>query len=168
MDWMEQLKKTCLNKGYDLVQDKGTLVIICPDEPEESFKNSLKTLVTVPLEFRVAPSVGTQMALLRLVELLGGQMEVKNHHLNLNCHNDAPDESLWDNLSELLSKDVYFKSWSVTVKGKDVMTHDRNVAKECQTQHNLRDLPFSNDDILNLRISLNACNSVEEFIKEIS
>lgn len=168
MDWMEQLKKTCLNKGYDLVNDKGTLIIICPEEPEPSFKKSLKTLATVPLEFRVAPSVGTQMALQRLLELLGGKIEVKDHHLNLDCHNDAPDENLWNNLSDLLSKDVYFKSWTVTVKGKDIIVYDKTVANECLTQHNLRPTPFSNDDILNLRISLNTCNSVDEFLKEIA
>lgn len=167
MEWIEKLQQACLDKGYDVVSQSGNLIVFCPEPPERLFVEAMTELATVPIKFLVAPSLKSQVAFQHLVQTLGGELKVNDHQLVFECQNEPPDEELWNRVSDLLLKDKYFRSWKITVKGNDVLTFDRKVASECHTQHSFRDRSFSKDEILNLKIALNACDTVDAFLKSL-
>lgn len=167
MEWIDKLQQACLDKGYDVVSQTGTLVVFCPEEPDKTFMEAMEHLSELPIKFLVAPSLKSQVAFHHLVQTLGGELKVNDHQLVFDCQNEPPDEELWSRVSDLLIKDKYFRSWKITVKGTDVLTYDRKVASECQTQHSFRDRSFSKDEILNLKIALNNCDTVDAFIKSL-
>jgi hypothetical protein len=167
MEWIDKLQQACLDKGYDVVAQSGTLVVFCPEQPDKVFMEAMEHLSELPIRFMVGPSLKSQTAFQYLVQTLGGELKVNNHTLMFECLNEPPDEELWTRVSDLLIKDKYFRSWKITVKGTNVLTYDRKVASECQDQHNFRDRSFSEDEILNLKIALNSCDTVDAFIKSL-
>lgn len=173
MDWKSQIVSACNEKGYELAQDTRTneLHIFCPEKPTQCFREAMERFAggNAHIVFDVAPKQSTTLGIMALVQNLRGKSKANEDigHLEIDLDLEPNDvEGLKDHVHDMLLRDKFFKSWTVTVKGNEILDYNRKVAEECEG-HNIRESIFTDDDMLNLKIALESAETVDAFLESI-
>jgi hypothetical protein len=173
MTWMDNLEGVCKKYGFEPVNTGETLIVAVPKMPEEEIQKEIKSIIPegINYTFREAPKFSTMEALRTLFANVGAitlAMMVKKHKLMISIRTESSiltdkDSDVWDFVRSYLTKDKFIEGWKVMVNEEVMSEYDQKIDKALQGRLP-REIGVSKDDILNLRIALETCQDVNEFI----
>jgi len=181
MDFREELLQRCKEKNMEPDQNGKYVTFFCARTPTDEdkrhilgplpvdfikdlvieFKEGLKQ--STDLRVRMAASKNSLMAL---------TCEPEDKRKAVHCHGsfapmmESNPEKVFEELSTIFMEDGWPDVWDIQI-GDDSRTYNRKVIQELQTHKTSRAFSFTEDDVLNLKIQLGACASVDDFINSI-
>lgn len=173
----DKFMAACKRNDVEPVVMKDMLIFLCPKEPSEDLKRCLLSYLPSPEQYVYRFMEGPKTGTIRALRTLGAQAGAEEFLVRLDGHKalieikgDSPafdvGSTFWVALEELLYGDKFFSGWTVKLNGQIRMSYDRKIAQEIASRGNRE--PILKDDILNLQITLGACESVDDFLKAIS
>jgi hypothetical protein len=94
-----------------------------------------------------------------------GGVKGRDLQYNLIGNAEAIQEGFWDQVRDVVIGDGFFESFTFTINGVTVLSYDAKIA--ALIAEHTRTTVISQDDILNLSISLGAAQTVDEFLASI-
>jgi hypothetical protein len=180
MDWENELIKICLENGIEpILGMSGERLLIVPKMPNEDLKQKIREIVPSELQYKFieGPKIMTTEGLRMILSYCGVKsafMKRENHTLNISITSDSPhlteqDSEVWPVIDKLLTTDAFIEGYEIKVNDKIMATYNRQVEKAIasRTLTIERDVCPSKDDILNLRITLENCKDVSDFINSL-
>ena len=178
MGWDIDVKKKCEQYGIEPVMIEDQLVLVCPKLPDEETQRKITEGIpnNIPFKFQEGPRVYTGMYLKMLFQSAGAtsaESEIKGHDYLITVTGDTPplteeDSKVWQLASDLIKADPFFESWKIVVNGKVMAGYDKRIVKILSEQKKPdRTAGFSKDELLNLQITLENCQDVNDFINAI-
>lgn len=176
MNWAEQLVENLKSLNAEVVRDGRRLVVTCPKEFDRQHKATL--CKSVPSDFELEFVEGMkqstthhlQQLLQRTVMMGSAQPEFTSRDLTIHINGQLREEPDWQELDEILAKDGYPEKWAVKINGQEAHSNSGQKIEALQkVADNLarRDQILTDDDVLNVRISLANVETVEDFINSI-
>jgi hypothetical protein len=178
MSWQAQLKQRCDQLSIQPIIMDNELVLICPKIPETPVKNELESIIPTGTNYRFqeGPRIETEEGLKLILKTAGAisaQVEMKGHNFTINVDSQSQyltnqDSDIWPPINGLLNADPFIESWKILVNGTIMAEHNKIIAKIISSQiRPERDRFLSHDDILNLQITLENCQDVNDFINAL-
>lgn len=177
-EWVQQLPvmvvEFCRQRNVEMIPKGDRAIFICPKMPEASVKERLRSEIPsgVQIEYVESVKVQTTMMLASLLSQSGGNLRVQSGGIEgrdlqyrLIGNAEAIQEGFWDQVREVVIGDGFFESFTFTINGVTVLHYDAKVA--ALIAEHTRTTVISQDDILNLSISLNSIQTVDEFIASL-
>jgi hypothetical protein len=169
---MDKLGKILLPKNYEagLGQNevgKTCVVIVGAEKLTSALKNAIAEIVPaeVDINFEQGPLISTSMG---LRSVLGQGFSVDGlkatRSVVIKAKGEITAEQL-DTVNEIVSRDPWPKSWEVWVNGQKVLDINRKLAEEVGKNLAAHTRSLTDDDLLNLKIELERCTTVEDFIE---
>jgi hypothetical protein len=161
------------------VSRNGKIMMICPRLPDlklqEEVSREIMSHCSLPVEWEESikyPTYDTLKTTLRMAGAGALKVGIKSPHEVLVVvsgvlrveEDDLP--AVWSTIADVLVQDGYTTALTVEYNGQVVLTKNDAVAKVLQGNP-VRDLPITKDDVLDVRILVNAAKSVDEFLKSI-
>jgi hypothetical protein len=168
MDWEKVVIKNCksINAEPTYIGDEHTLAIVCAEEPTDGFMRALRSVV--PNELNLKCLVGTKPSTQSMIQELINSIQpartskgisYKGRHLWASLDGIPADDSFWEDLSKLLRNDGFFKSWTYIIDGVEYLIDPKIVFSTVK-----RDTQFTDDDMMNLRISLENAQTIDDIL----
>ena len=180
MDWRIDLMKRCKEKNIEISQEGPMVTFFCPKEPTEADKLEIvgpipvKTLSVLNVEFVASwkPSSSTKIETISKMSGVVLSVENKMKDKTVVCRGTilpqmgGDPEKIFTEISDTIMEDGWADAWEITI-GDDCRTFNRKVI-ETLTSHNItREFSFTPDEILNLRIDLENCQTIDDFINKM-
>jgi hypothetical protein len=178
MIWQTEVKNICKQYDIDPVMIDDELVLICPKMPDKDVQKKLTEVIpsTTPYKFQEGPRLSTSTALKILFQTAGAasaDSEIKGHDIVITITGQTPplieeESPVWGIAAGILKVDPFIDSWKIKINDKVVSEYNKTVATMIANQKRPeRVTSFSNDDILNLQITLENCQDVNDFINAL-
>ncbi len=179
MQWLEDLGRLCmsLDNSMEIVQERAgaKYLLVVPRMPSQDIQEKIRSIIPseVKYEYQESPRVVTTQALkILLAEAHATSVEfhLNKHKVLLEIEGDSPmltekDSPAWRAIRNILIQDPFVEAFRVTVNGEIVTEFDPKISEAIKTTIKPeREIGFSTDDIMNLRIDLETCRDVEQFI----
>ncbi len=181
MDY-NKLISLCLQYQIEVETEGNGFTFVAPEEPSAIVKAQISSIIPedTKYEFRIGPKRSTLQAIdasLKGADFKGFMLPVARTLVIYSVNEIDEDHNAWIDLPAIIKKDGFFKCYQITfgdkvlIYGKEVKTikqhteQIKSVNKKEQKQE--RDCCFTEDDILNLRISLNQDKDASEIIKDL-
>lgn len=164
----------CQQRNVELVPQGDIAIFICPKIPESSVQERIKAEMPsgIQIQYVATIKMQTTATLAILLSQSGGNLrvdkgEVKERHLDYQLlgNAEAIPEGFWEQVRDVVIGDGFFESFTFTVNGVTVLHYDAKIA--ALIAEHTRTTVISQDDILNLSISLGAAQTVDEFLASI-
>lgn len=176
--WEDTFNRLCIENSIEPVIDGSNFILVVPKMPSEEVQQKIRELVPpqIQYQYREAPKISTTEGLRVLLLQAGAQsalVEIKEHILSITIQGDVPilteqDSHIWPVIQNLLKADQFVEGWKVTVNGTLMSQYDRKMAAALSTQVKPeRDTSILQDEITDLRITLENCQDVNDFISTI-
>jgi len=174
-DWIDkkEFREACADHqlDYKLLGD-NKITFFCSRTPDPSLKKMIVSHLPKgwKYKFQECPRQSTIDTINTLVNQIrmGMTLSESSHGLEIHLHPprdvELPQE-LIESLASLVLNDPYYDVLKIKVNTKVVYGFDRKIADLISSQSGER--PINNDDLLNLKISLETCQTVEDFINSI-
>jgi len=182
----EKLHKRCKEHRieYGEIRNEDRFIFICPEIPDEKIKIELINMIPKESKytFLTGPKRTTtetlvlmfkalnvhNLDIIKLFKDISEGVKNKDRHFTASFKESVPDDNtFWTDIGETLSKDGYYKTWTITMGNRTVTEKTMKLTAEISKSHDIRDHAILPDDILNLKISLGKKQDVFDFIKEI-
>jgi hypothetical protein len=166
--------QTFRGKASELEGDPSRmgLIIVGPEIPNAPIIQELLQLVpsNIDVVFVAAlkRSTAMELSILMAQNSIVPFIRMTGRHLIVDAQNpnvpEAHDE-IWTRFQELLKKDGFPVSWEIQLNNGQKIIYDVKIAKETETQHNIRGTSIGKDDQTDLHIMLEASQSVDQFLE---
>lgn len=176
MDWQLKLREKCDKYQIEAMVMDNQLVFVCPKIPDTKIQDEIRSICPsgTQYKFEEGPRVGTMLVIKQIFNQVQGHadMIIKDHDLTITAKGDdlclAVDSPFTIILDKVLEADTFVESWKLIVNDQVVVKGDKTIAKIVAKQTRpQRENTFSNDDILNLQITLESCQDVNDFINSL-
>lgn len=163
----------CRERNIELVPEADRVLFICPKIPERAVQDRLRS--EIPSSIQIKWLEGLKAGTCQAIGLMLSQMglrsisgKVDNRHLDYELigNTEIQNDEIWDRVSKLLQADGFLTSWTIKVNGKVMVEYDAEIERLRSEHQGTRQTIISQDEILNLSISLNT-QSVDEFIASL-
>jgi len=176
--WQEEFLQVCKDNSIEPVPNGKELLLVVPKTPSKEIQLKLKAMIpeTYSIKYTESPRIFTTEGLRILVSQAGAttaEMEIKGHIIVLSIKSESPllteqDSGVWKALKGLLLKDQFVEGWKVTVNDMIMSEYNRKLSETLAKQTRPeRDYCPTNDDIMNLKITLENCKDVNDFINSL-
>jgi hypothetical protein len=167
------------------MRNENKIIFICPEMPDNKIKIELVSMIPKEAShlFIVGPKISTTETLVLMLKtlniqpldlmvflsILSEKAAKGDRHLLINLNVQIPDDNpLWNEIGEVIARDGFYKTWTITLGDKTITEKIMKVAAEMSEHHNIRDHAILNEDMTNLKISLGKDQDVLDFLKEIN
>jgi hypothetical protein len=181
ISWYDKTFRDKCDK-YDveaIIDGNSTLVIFCaklldegsqkdlllsvPPTQKYMFKESMKTMTAAAVVFHAARLTGLSMDPAPVFE----ESKKRPRHVILGLAGEIEkDDPAWEHIQKILEKDKYVESFEIKLNGQALIDWNRKIASELSSRKPAENA-ITEDDLLNLKISLEASQDVNDFIKQI-
>lgn len=184
MSWQQDLLKKCKEIDIEPVGEENKIILLCSNVPDSDTQKEIINMIPseqgYTCEFKESPKQSTLQQITQIMSnvmgpvamMMGGlKLSLDKKHLKVEINIELTDNlQLWEQFDELLKKDKFFESWEFVVMGKQVHSYNQLIMEKLN--QNFEDTKKFNryiqeDDILNLKISLGKCETIDEFLQEI-
>ena len=186
----EKFRNMCIQYHIDPAIVEGKLLLICPKIPSKETMEALAGMIPkdVIWEFKEGLSVMTIGAIRAALHIYGipepafefeDEGRVTIHFPMLTTEVTQPSSPLWDHIVKLLERDPFTKAWEIRVNEMMYRNSSGFILGQESHKDYLND-PKINDDRfdydrdflpkdvgMDVKILLESCGSVEEFLKNI-
>jgi hypothetical protein len=178
MSWETNFLQICNDNSFDSLLQGKEIILVVPKMPEESLQAKLKALIPegFSVEFKEGPRIITTESLRIIIQQAGAKeahLEITGHKVVVTVESNSPalteqESTVWPMISNLLKADQFITAWKILVNDTVMSEYDCNIAKAlaAQTRPERNCCP-TNDDILNLKISLENSQDVNDFINSL-
>jgi len=177
--WQVELTKKCSEMNMEARSDKLGTIIFCPKLPEGEVKDQIISLIPEENRPKVTfiegpkPTTMSQFKNFLLstgvIRDVGYEPDSQKHHIKFSIIGNGNPESEnvdWSGIPEMLSKDGYFESWEITYDGKPLLSYNRKVSLELQS-NNFREEYISKDDLTDLSILLGTEMDFDKLLEKL-
>jgi len=176
---IENIRTRLQQLKVEPISRNGKIMMICPKLPDsklqEELNREISSETSLPVEWEEGIKYTTYETLKTTLRMAGAgalKVGIKSPHEVLVVvsgelrveEDDLP--AVWNTIADVLSKDGYTTGLEITYNGQVVLTKNDAVARVLQGNP-VRDLPITKEDVLDVRILVNAAKSVDEFLKSI-
>jgi hypothetical protein len=177
LEWEQEFMNICIKNQIEPIVDAiGNYLLVVPKMPSEEIQNRLRAIIPTDIQYQYSegPRLVTTEGLKQIFSHLGVQgaaIELKDHNLILRVateNSQTMEESspIWEPVNKLVSSDPFVKNWKAIVNDKVV--YDSIIAKTMANQTRPeREVCPTKDEIMDLRITLENCEDVNDFINSI-
>jgi hypothetical protein len=166
---------TTLRGACSAVPKEGVIIFICPEKPV------MKVMKNIAMDMpenwhcqfvvQIRPSTTAELEI--LLRQSGGEAKIDYQENHICIQVKGPDvvpidDPYWDELPRILCEDKYVERWDLFINGQKMFAYNSRVAEEIKTMHKVREEGFTDDDMLNLHIMLEASHSVADFEKMLN
>jgi hypothetical protein len=166
---IQKFLSACSKHEAEASYDDNAIVLRSPyDLAEEAKAEIAGTLPEgVTLKFIAAPKSSTITDIRNLLDSVHapGEATTEPGSATIRVEGIEEDHPVWGELSNVLRKDRFFKSWKFIVNGKEMVVNPK-VVDEIEKNARLR-ARFGDDDMLNLKIALESTQDVNDFINSL-
>ena len=176
-EWEQEFLSICIkNKIEPIIDGAGNYLLVVPKMPDKEIQDRLRTLI--PSDIQYTYSEGPRLVTTEGLKQIFGQLKVQSATIELKDHDlilrvnmentQMVDECspIWDPVNKLVSSDPFVENWKAIVNDKFI--YDSKVIKTMANQTRPeRDTCPTKDDIIDLRITLENCRDVNDFINSI-
>ena len=174
-DWLDkkEFREACFENHLEYrVLGENRIKFFCSKAPDPSLKKKIISHLPKGWKsvFEECPRQSTINTINSLIDELRMGMSVTSSkrgieiHLHPPTHVEFPSD-LINSLAQIIQSDHYYDRVTIKVNAKIVYGFDRKIADLLASQSG--DRPINNDDLLNLKITLETCQTVEDFINSI-
>jgi hypothetical protein len=176
MSWETDFATLCLQHKIEAVVEGSEYLLIVPKMPDKEIQDKLRAIVPQEIQYRYVegPRLVTTVALKTLFQQIGhitAVLETKDHTMMFKIDGEPSvfseeDPKVLNFIESVLSADPFVKDWKIVFNGKTI--HDTTLEKMLAMQvRPERDSCPTQDDILDLRISLEVSQDVNEFVNSL-
>jgi hypothetical protein len=176
--WQTEFETICRQNSIEPLTNGNMLLLIVPKMPKEDIKQKIREIVPSELElqYQEGPKIVTTESLKILFTNVGAKsasVKFIGHTMIIDilCDSEAltsEDSPVWLSLTALLKNDAFILAWKVIVNGKVMSEFDHRINKAISSRSAPeRDICPTLDEILDLRITLENCKDVNDFIKSL-
>lgn len=180
-EWAQKILRICKREGIEIVPahttDGHNAFIFHRSEPlDEKTIGEIRQIVPIeiPINFKYQDRPSTLPALIATVLACGARrpplFKIEDKHLIFDILDLEPERVDRMKIDTILEQDGYFKSWTVKIDGQELYEMNlvgRRLANEIRKNQDGREQVLTDSDITDLRISLESCSSVDEFLKTL-
>ena len=162
----------CTKHQAEFLPVRDGFILTIPQELSESEENEFKSIVqedNLKIQFHVAPKNQTRRSIESLIyraRPTGGDIQPNLETRSISIKLDGVDKhsAIWGDLSEILKKDGFFKSWQFWINGEE---HNvlSEVNEEVFKNQKREGKTISDDNITDLKIGLAQAQSVDDILK---
>lgn len=178
MSWELEFNQLCSENAIEPILDGNKFLLVVPKIPSEEVQRKIRAVVpeTINFEYSEGPKMVTTAGLRSLFANAGAQeamVQIDKHSLLITIKSESPllteqDSQVWPLVRQFLLADKFVEGWKILVNDTVMSEYNRQLATTLASQTRPeRDRGFTSDDILNLRITLENCKSVDEFINSL-
>jgi hypothetical protein len=174
--WQEEFNDLCIKYKMEPIVDGSDYLIVVPKIPSQDIQNRLRAIVPQEIQYRYLESakLSTTLSLKVLFHQIGGvtaSAEMKGHTMIFKIDGESPaltdeESPVLNAIKTILNADAFIENWKIILNGTTIYDSKLNKMLAMQVRPE-RDICPTKDDILNLRITLETCQDVEEFINSI-
>lgn len=177
--WQDNILKICKKEKIEIYPSQAPLgmmgyIFYRPTPVNKTIQEEIKKNVpdNIPIAFKDKENPVTFPALIALFITSGARrppkFKVEDHHITINAYDIDPNQVDRMRIDTILEKDNFFNSWTVNVN--DQLLYESNLigkklSKEIQKNKNLREQILTDTDITDLKINLETCNNIDEFLE---
>lgn len=172
-EWYYKLLEICSKQNFEpLVDDNNKLTVVCPTKPSSQLQKTIVDIVpnflTVEFQESIKYSAATAINLiLKTSGVRGMALASDGRKLRIKILGDVePDSSTISSISDILSKDGFYREWRFYQEEEERLVVIPKVAEAMQS-NKPRDTSISKDDIQNLVIALNSASNLDDFLSQI-
>lgn len=179
MNWETNFINACSKYNIEPVQIDGKMLFICPKMPSEEIQKEILSTFPKPedvvYKFVEQPRMETMEGLKILFGKAGAkhaEMAIEGHTLLINISSDSPvltetESDAWPVITQILRADPFVEGWVVKVNDTVMSQYDAKLAKMLENHAPERIRSITDEDVLNLRISLETAQDVNDFINSL-
>jgi hypothetical protein len=180
-----ELHRQCAKYRIEEIRTENSIIFFCPDMPDKKIKIELIKMIpkNTKYQFVIGPKQSTIDTLILMFNTLGinnlqilksleemiKNITAGNRHIDIQNNNvQIPDDSpFWNEIEQLLVRDGFYKTWTITLGNKTITEKNIKIATEISKYHDIRDHAILEDDMVNLKISLGKEQDVLDFLKDL-
>jgi hypothetical protein len=178
-NWLDDLADICRDNTMEaMTTPDGAIILVTPKMPPENVQAKIKQTIpqSVHYEIKEGPRIVTTEGLRMFLGQAGASsvlLSTKKHTLIIEISGESPllmekESPLWDGLERLLKHDPFVEGYEVLVNGQVILEYNATAAKALETSKKPeRDICPTEDEIMNLRITLETSNDVLDFLEKI-
>jgi hypothetical protein len=174
--WARDFLKICIDNDIEPALEGHEYLLVVPKMPPQEVQDKLREVIPPDIQYRYVegPRLLTTNGLKGLFQQMAVKsalIEMKDHTMIFKIEGDAP--ALTDEdaqgiafMKKVLEADPFVENWKVIVDNKTIYdsTIDKMLAMQVRPE---RDACPTKDDILDLRITLENCQDVNDFINSL-
>ena len=175
-----KFRDKCLKHDVEaVINGDNTLVFICAHTPEigiqkelleqvpetqkHEFVERLKLVTVATISFTVSHLPGLKLTPPPMFE----PSKRNPRHLILSVSGDIEvEDPMWTSIRTALEKDNFVESYEIHLNGHSFVDWNRKIVAEIAGRVKSENT-ISSDDLVNLKISLETCTSVDDFINQV-
>ena len=179
MEWRDTLLKICKREHIELfpasTPEGQQAIVFYRERPlEDSLVKEIESLVPkeIGVGFKYQDKPQTIPALIATLLISGArsrpQFKIEGHHLIIDISGLEEERVDRMKIDTILEQDGYLQSWTVNINGQklyDMNLIGRRLSLEIQNNKKIRNQVFTDSDMTDLKISLETCRTVDEFLK---
>jgi hypothetical protein len=174
MSWENEFSALCAENKIEAAIEGSEYLLVVPKMPSQEIQDKLRAIVPSEIQYRYVegPKLATTLALRIMFKQMkvSCTVEMNGHAMTFTIEGDSPafteeNSPLLDALKIILEADTFVEDWKIILNGETI--YDSTLTKMLAMQiRPERDIGFTKDDILNLRIALE-CQDVNDFINSL-
>lgn len=177
--WQEQLSNKCKKYNLEAVLQNEKLVFLCPEVPSKKIQKDFASVVPegTVYEFKASLRKTTEYAIRMMLNNAGVAEEgikAVAHSVTINITDCIQEIHLEDDtrlrnaIHKFLTEDPYVESYKVTIDGELLWEYNgKVVAMLAKQTRPVRERVFNDNDLLDLKITLEASKDVNDFINSL-
>jgi len=167
----EKLMDVCAKNDLEIVPSEGVLLIVGAHMPSAIIQSSIEALMAGhPIQFVETFKQSSAIRLREVFARAGAAsfaMAANKRAVEIRVQGpidktDIPEPEV----SDVMVKDGFFDTWTVALNGEEVYKTSAQAIRACEG-HNIRERIINNDDIVNIKILVESCDSVDELLKKL-
>lgn len=180
-EWEQKILRICKREGIEIVpaqthSGQNAFIFHRAEPLDQKVIGEIRETVPIdiPINFKYQDKPSTLPALITLVLTSGARrpplFKVEGRHLIFDICDLEPERVDRMKIDTILEQDGYFQSWTIKVDGQELYEMNlvgRRLAHEIHKNLENRDQILTDSDVTDLRISLENCDSVDEFLKSL-
>jgi hypothetical protein len=178
MSWETDLDKVCRDYKIEPMLEGPDFLLVVPKMPSQEVQDKLKSIIPPEIKYRYVegPRLVTTISLRTLFQQIPGisatvEIKDKEHEMIFKIDGDAGAFSEEDSqalafMKSILNADTFVENWKIIVNGTTI--YDSKISKMLAMQvRPERDACPTLDEIMDLRITLENCQTIDEFINSL-
>ena len=178
MSWERDFDRLCGEHKIEPVLEGSEFLLVVPKMPSQEIQDKLKTIIPPEIKYRYVegPRLVTTISLQTMFKQIQGisatvEIKDKEHSMIFKIDGDAGAFSEEDSqalafMKSLLNADTFVENWKIIVNGTTI--YDSKISKMLAMQvRPERDACPTLDEIMDLRITLENCQTIDEFINSL-
>jgi len=162
-----------------MIQGQREIVLICPKAPGRKEKAQIASVIPegLTVKYVEGPKPSSVNTVASILGQSGYQVQRPNPldvtkrtwHIKAGGGYPGCDEQGidMDRLNKALTNDGYLELWDVEINGKIVEACYPKIALEISRNNTIRDTVIRQDDLTDLKITLETCKNIDEFLEAL-